>query len=150
MNKTLLFASSSPFDIWLDSEIEYYDKPEIYNSKYNNISFYYNINDVELNMKNHFLIENYKQYLENETYLDLYNKEDEEIYDRMAYIQHYTFKDKDKFIYINPNTNRYIVDLLFRKLLDNSQDLTTPNDTPLINKNMRTSFYKFCYEHSKH
>lgn len=153
MEKIPFISSNSPIEIWLDSNMkcEFYDgEIEIYKSEYNNLSCYYNIDDIELTMIDYLLKDTYKKYLENNSYLDLTNNEDKEIYNRMKYMQHYTLGDKSKYIYINPVTNRYIVDMLFRKLLDNSQDLVSPNNVPLITKDMRKSFYKFCYDHSKH
>ena len=153
MENIPILHTTSSLDLWLDSRInynDYDDKPDIYKSEYNNISFYYNISDIELSMKNNYLKETYKKYNEDNSYLDLTNQEDKDIYDRMKYIQCYTNGNKMKLIYIDPFTNRYIVDMLFRKLIDSSQDIICPNNVPLISTNMRKSFYKFCYEHSKY
>ena len=153
MEQIPLLHTNNSLDIWLDSEIKYNeidDNPEIYKSQYNNVSVYYNLNDSELKMKNSFLATIFKNYKDDNSYLDLNNENDIEIYDRIKYMQYYTRDDKSKLIYINPNTNRYIVDMLFRKLLDNCSlhSLICPNETQLITKNMRRSFYKFCYENS--
>lgn len=62
-------------------------------------------------------------------------------------------------ILLNPNTNRYHANYLFRQLIDNSYDneydyniynmSTKSTDLMnLIDKSLKESFYKFCYDNS--
>lgn len=109
---------------WLDSKISDTDAISHYISQYERDT-YYNTNDVDEQKK------------------DIPDEE-------KKYIDH---------MYIEPDTKRYHANMLFRRLLDYSIDNNFTyniydeenNDyewCDLIDKTLKESFYKFCYENS--
>jgi hypothetical protein len=63
------------------------------------------------------------------------------------YTQHYTIA---KPICINPMSNLYHANMLFRKLIDEENAYNYKTNTySSITTDMRTSFYKFCMEFTK-
>jgi hypothetical protein len=100
----------------------------------------------------------YDELIENKSYDDL--DYDKDLINDSNYI--HVFKNnmiKDinnlgnsRFIqYINPDSRRYHVNMLFNKLIDHcyNNKLVGFRGELLINKKMRNSFVKFCYENSK-
>jgi len=112
---------------WLNKKINInMYEPEIYISKYS-IDTYYTKDSYEL-VNNEI---NSSEYVQ--SYKILNNQLESE------------YK-----LYINQYTNRYIADMLFRKLIDYCIDnnITNNKNIPLINKEYRNQFYLLCYKNS--
>jgi len=91
------------------------------------------------------------------------NKDFDKYYYYYYYQQDYTpedpdLKSSDKFceeifnkdVFIHPGTNQYLTNYLFKKLVDYCEKNNFKyNDSFLIDKYFKNSFYKFCYNNSK-
>jgi hypothetical protein len=151
-----LYRYPSSLNDWLDRRVLNPDAVNDYNSyelRTENeqplypSSVYYLDNDEDLQRSDKF-------YPEMLTHLDACEPEvlnsNKEISSLNQYIHHYS---DNKKVLIKPNTNRFHANLLFRKLVDycGYHGIIVYNEgkvEPLINKNMKTEFYKFCHENT--
>ena len=151
-----------PISLWLDESIYNKVDPPIYNLIHRNLSTYYLDNDKNLNINNEFKIKemknlnrkinssyNYDDIIEDKSYDEL--EYDKDLIKDSNYVQVFR-SNEEKFIqYIDQDTRRYHVNMLFNKLVDfcYKKEITGFKGELLINKKMRSKFVKFCYENSK-
>jgi len=125
-------------NLWLDKTISniYFDiNSDLYISNYDKIQLYYNISDYEIYQK---------YYYYDSKKLNIYKHPNNIIQKN---------NDNKAIIYvgIKPNTNRFYLDNIFRKLIDlclvnKIRDPITGDY--LINKNIRINFYNWAKKHS--
>lgn len=153
--------SKHPVTSWLDQNIYNKSEPNIYMLKHRNLDTYYLRNDKNLDSNNEFKINEmkdlikknkslyYQQTLQEKTYQDL--EYDKDLIRDSNYV-HVFKKDDTTFVqYIDQDTRRYHVNMLFNKLIDycyNKKIIGFKGEL-LINKKMRNEFVKFCYNNSK-
>ena len=141
----LALLSNNNLDKWLNKVLNNYETTiQPYKSDNNKQLYYDDINDIDFNANDEIL----SQIITNMTDTEL--DENPELKKLNEYMDH---------ILINPDTNRYHANLLFRQLIDFSHendfnykiynDITNEYDKKnLLNKSMKKSFYEFCYNYS--
>ncbi|QKF94026.1 hypothetical protein QKU48_gp0568 [Fadolivirus algeromassiliense] len=143
----------NPIGKWLDNKVSDHDimsKYEIdeytirpYYSYYE-MSTYYDENDSDMKKSENMTL----QYINNSTEEEL--EEDKELLKLSQYADH---------ILLYPNTNRYHANSLFRQLIDYSYnnnydyniydpDTRQVSLNNLMDKALKKSFYKFCYDNT--
>jgi len=118
---------------WLESKYNNscYIRP--YHSQYT-IDQYYQKNDIDIK-KDDIWSRQLIESLDSTRSRDIY-RDNPELLRKKVYSDH---------ILLNPDTNRYHTNMLFRQLID----YTLNNDlTDLFNIEMKNAFYKFCFEMS--
>lgn len=150
-----------PITEWLDQNILI--NAPIYTLKHRNLDTYYVPNDknllcndedkisrlINLNKEINKKRKNIYDLVQNKSINEL--EEEQNLIEDSHYV-HVFKKDKERFVqYLDENTPRYHVNMLFNKIIDYCHT-SKANDFKgnlLIGKKMRNEFVKFCYENRK-
>lgn len=158
MNKN---KNKNPISIWLDEYLVTEFKPPVYTLDHRDLNTYYLENDKNLLCNNNLKINelrklneeiityNDNELIERKTYEELEN--DKVLIEESNYIHVFKNGDETMIQYIDPDTRRYHVNMLFNKIIEYCylNKMIDLKDELLINKKMRNSFVKFCFENSK-
>ena len=142
---------------WLDKEFKKVTSPPLFYLKNNELNFYYKgKNDRNLLLNNKQKLKELKIFGSSLSNKSNYKNENEKIYHKKLIfesklVQTYNNGNNKYYHYLNPKTPRYHANMLFNKMIDYciENNLSDHLNRPLINKELRNSFYKFCFENSK-
>lgn len=123
---------------WLNSHSKFTISTKSYDDI--NLSKYYSDNDIDINITN---TEDKLGKIKLLMYLEENNPDDLRD-DEIELLDNIDIYD-DKIISIEPNTKHAEVAYLFRKMIDTCEDITI-DKKELFTKEMKTDFYRFCYE----
>jgi len=139
---------------WLDTEFKKVTSPPLFYLNNKDLNFYYkSSNDRNLLLNNRRKLKELKDFGKS---ISSYRNENEKIYHKKLIfesklVQTYKNGNSKYYHYLNPKTPRYHANMLFNKMTDYciENELSDHLNRPLINKQLRNIFYKFCYENSK-
>ena len=147
-----------PITNWLDSNSR--KEPPTYQLRHRSFETYYYENDKNLHTNNDYKVEellelnkeinicnNYNELINGKSIEDL--KYEDQLIKESNYVHIFKKKDDSRFIqYIDPESRRYHINMLFNKILDycKTNDINDFKNNLLIGKKMRNEFVKFCYE----
>lgn len=147
-----------PITNWLNKDSK--KKAPIYKLKNRDFDIYYFDNDKNLNSNDNQKIDelielnkkinncyDYNELIEDKNIEELEYEDD--LIDDSHYVHIFKKKNGQRFIqYINQNSRRYHVNMLFNMILDycKTNEIHDFKSNLLIGKKMRSEFVKFCYE----
>jgi hypothetical protein len=161
MNRNYSNKKLNKITKWLDEKYSREYNPPIYMLCHRDLNTYYSENDKNLSCNNiskinelrklneEIISYEYEELIKMKTFEDLEN--DKKLIEESNYV--HVFKNRDKKIiqYINPNTRRYHINMLFNKIIEYCylNNLLDLKGDLIISKKMRSSFVKFCFENCK-
>ena len=138
---------------WLDTKLNYPIDNKHYVPLKEDVLYYYNKNNKDIKKNNKREIELMRSFRDNimnnnpSLYDRYYHKE---LIRNSNYVNRFLLNNKSYIHYIDQDTPRYLCSVLFNKLIDYCliNNLFDFDNKPIINKEMREEFYKFCFNKS--
>ena len=147
---------NNKISIWLDSKYDDTVDPIYYRLLYNNLDNYYKENSKELKINNNNKINELKNFskLIKENNIKYENIQQKRLHKKLIIesnlIQIFNKYNKNYYMYLDHNTNRYHLNMLFNKIIDYciKNNYYDHINNPLINLMLRNKFYEFCFENT--